>query len=56
VPPPFGRASPGETVRVRGCDLLDLTPEGRIRRKDSSGKIRGVAGARGGDALPGFCV
>jgi ketosteroid isomerase-like protein len=34
-----GTTDSGERVRVRGCDLLDLTPEGRIRRKDSYWKI-----------------
>jgi hypothetical protein len=29
----------GGQVRVRGCDLLDLAPDGRIRRKDSYWKI-----------------
>jgi ketosteroid isomerase-like protein len=29
----------GEPVRVRGCDLLDLAEDGRIRRKDSYWKI-----------------
>jgi ketosteroid isomerase-like protein len=29
----------GQPVRVRGCDLLDLAEDGRIRRKDSYWKI-----------------
>ncbi|MGY1633117.1 nuclear transport factor 2 family protein [Geodermatophilus sp. SYSU D01186] len=34
-----GTTTEGEKVRVRGCDLLDLAPDGRIRRKDSYWKI-----------------
>ena len=34
-----GTTTSGEPVRVRGCDLLDLAPDGRIRRKDSYWKI-----------------
>lgn len=34
-----GTTADGEPVRVRGCDLLDLAPDGRIRRKDSYWKI-----------------
>jgi ketosteroid isomerase-like protein len=34
-----GTSTTGEKVRVRGCDLLDLAPDGRIRRKDSYWKI-----------------
>jgi ketosteroid isomerase-like protein len=34
-----GTATSGEKVRVRGCDLLDLAPDGRVRRKDSYWKI-----------------
>jgi ketosteroid isomerase-like protein len=34
-----GTSASGEKVRVRGCDLLDLAPDGRIRRKDSYWKI-----------------
>jgi steroid delta-isomerase-like uncharacterized protein len=29
----------GERIEVRGCDLLELTEDGRIRRKDSFWKI-----------------
>ena len=36
-----GTTTAGERVRVRGCDLLDLAPDGRIRRKDSYWKIVG---------------
>jgi hypothetical protein len=28
-----------EYVGVRGCDLFDLAPDGRIRRKDSYRKL-----------------
>lgn len=34
-----GTTTVGEHVRVRGCDLFDLAPDGRIRRKDSYWKI-----------------
>jgi ketosteroid isomerase-like protein len=34
-----GTSPAGETVTVRGCDLFDLAPDGRIRRKDSYWKI-----------------
>ena len=34
-----GTSTTGERVRVRGCDLFDLAPDGRIRRKDSYWKI-----------------
>lgn len=34
-----GTTPDGEEVRVRGCDLFDLAPDGRIRRKDSYWKI-----------------
>ena len=34
-----GTSTSGEKVRVRGCDLFDLAPDGRIRRKDSYWKI-----------------
>lgn len=36
-----GTSTTGEPVRVRGCDLFDLAPDGRIRRKDSYWKIVG---------------
>jgi len=36
-----GTTTAGEKVRVRGCDLFDLAPDGRIRRKDSYWKIVG---------------
>ena len=36
-----GTTTSGEKVRVRGCDLFDLAPDGRIRRKDSYWKIVG---------------
>jgi ketosteroid isomerase-like protein len=36
-----GTTAEGEQVRVRGCDLLDLAPDGRISRKDSYWKIVG---------------
>ena len=29
----------GHEVRLRGCDLFDLTGDGKIRRKDSYWKI-----------------
>ena len=34
-----GTTPAGERVRVRGCDLFDLTADGHIRRKDSYWKI-----------------
>ena len=34
-----GTTVAGEQVRVRGCDLFDVAPDGRIRRKDSYWKI-----------------
>lgn len=34
-----GTMTSGETIRVRGCDLFDLAPDGKIRRKDSYWKI-----------------
>jgi ketosteroid isomerase-like protein len=34
-----GTSTSGEAVCVRGCDLFDLAPDGRIRRKDSYWKI-----------------
>lgn len=34
-----GTSTSGESVRVRGCDLFDLDPDGRIQRKDSYWKI-----------------
>jgi ketosteroid isomerase-like protein len=34
-----GTTTEGEPVRVRGCDLFDLSDDGRIRRKDSYWKI-----------------
>jgi hypothetical protein len=34
-----GTTTAGEPVRVRGCDLFDLAPDRRIRRKDSYWKI-----------------
>lgn len=34
-----GTTHDGEQVRVRGCDLFDLTEDGRILRKDSYWKI-----------------
>ena len=36
-----GTSTTGEKVRVRGCDLFDVAPDGRIRRKDSYWKIVG---------------
>ncbi|WP_029431687.1 nuclear transport factor 2 family protein [Blastococcus sp. URHD0036] len=36
-----GTSTAGEHIRVRGCDLFDLAPDGRIRRKDSYWKIVG---------------
>jgi ketosteroid isomerase-like protein len=36
-----GTSTSGEEVRVRGCDLFDVTEDGRIRRKDSYWKIVG---------------
>ncbi|MEZ5095974.1 MAG: nuclear transport factor 2 family protein [Nocardioides sp.] len=34
-----GTTPAGQVVTVRGCDLFDLAPDGRIRRKDSYWKI-----------------
>jgi hypothetical protein len=34
-----GTTTTGERLRVRGCDLFDLAPDGRIVRKDSYWKI-----------------
>ncbi len=34
-----GTTATGASVRVRGCDLFDLAPDGRITRKDSYWKI-----------------
>jgi hypothetical protein len=34
-----GTTSDGTQVRVRGCDIFDLTDEGLIRRKDAYWKI-----------------
>jgi ketosteroid isomerase-like protein len=34
-----GTTTSGERLRLRGCDLFDLTPGGHIRRKDSYWKI-----------------
>ena len=34
-----GTTTAGEQVRVRGCDLLDISADGRIRRKDSYWKL-----------------
>ncbi len=34
-----GTSVSGEHVTVRGCDLFDLAPDGRIARKDSYWKI-----------------
>lgn len=34
-----GTSASGEHVTVRGCDLFDLSPDGRIARKDSYWKI-----------------
>ena len=34
-----GTTTAGEQLRVRGCDLLDLAPDGQVRRKDSYWKI-----------------
>lgn len=34
-----GTTPSGRRVRVRGCDLFDLTPDGRISRKDSYWKL-----------------
>ncbi|WP_404387102.1 nuclear transport factor 2 family protein [Humibacillus xanthopallidus] len=34
-----GTTAEGERIRVRGCDLFDLDPDGLIRRKDSYWKI-----------------
>ena len=34
-----GTTTTGEKIRVRGCDLFDLAPDGKIQRKDSYWKI-----------------
>ena len=34
-----GTSASGKQVTVRGCDLFDLAPDGRIARKDSYWKI-----------------
>jgi ketosteroid isomerase-like protein len=34
-----GTTTSGEKICVRGCDLFDLSPDGKIRRKDSYWKI-----------------
>lgn len=34
-----GTTTSGEEMNVRGCDLFDLSPEGKIQRKDSYWKI-----------------
>lgn len=34
-----GTTTSGETIRVRGCDLLDFAPDGKIALKDSYWKI-----------------
>jgi ketosteroid isomerase-like protein len=34
-----GKTTAGETVCVRGCDLFDVTSDGKIQRKDSYWKI-----------------
>ena len=34
-----GTTTDGQQVRVRGCDLFDLSAEGKIQRKDSYWKI-----------------
>ena len=34
-----GTTTTGEQIRVRGCDLFDVAPDGRIRRKDSYWKL-----------------
>jgi ketosteroid isomerase-like protein len=34
-----GTTTSGEHLRLRGCDLFDLTPDGHIRRKDSYWKL-----------------
>jgi ketosteroid isomerase-like protein len=34
-----GTSTSGERLQVRGCDLFDLTADGRILRKDSYWKI-----------------
>lgn len=34
-----GTSTSGDAIRVRGCDLFDLTPDGKIKRKDSYWKI-----------------
>ncbi len=37
-----GTTPDGQQLRVRGCDLLDLAQDGRVRRKDSYWKIVGA--------------
>lgn len=34
-----GTTPDGAEIQVRGCDLFDLAPDGRIRRKDSYWKM-----------------
>jgi ketosteroid isomerase-like protein len=34
-----GTTTAGEQLRLRGCDLFDVAPDGRIRRKDSYWKL-----------------
>lgn len=34
-----GTTITGETTRVRGCDLFDLAPDGKVAKKDSYWKI-----------------
>jgi ketosteroid isomerase-like protein len=34
-----GTSTSGERLRLRGCDLFDLTPDGHILRKDSYWKL-----------------
>lgn len=34
-----GTTTSGEQIRVRGCDLLDLSADGKIERKDSYWKL-----------------
>ena len=34
-----GTTTSGDQIAVRGCDLLDLAADGRVRRKDSYWKI-----------------
>jgi hypothetical protein len=35
-----GTTADGDRIEVRGCDLFDLDPDGKVRRKDSYWKIR----------------